>query len=229
MPRQATMTETALVSIQVGQPWQRGTVGAADPMQRPWTSAIFKDPVSGPVRVDQEGIAGDRQADLRHHGGTDKAVLAYCADHYPLWRDELESPEMTYGAFGENLSLAGWSEADVCIGDVVAIGDARFEVSQPRQPCYKLGRKFQRADMPKLVQKTGRAGWYLRVLTQGVIEAGQQALLQARPHPSWTVRRAQQVMNEARQFFEDAAQLSTLPQLAEDWQRALRQRLATRA
>src|SRR5687768_12706975 len=107
-----------LVSIQVGQPQTHGREGAADPFDRPWTSAFFKTPVAGPVFVGRTNVTGDCQADLEHHGGVDKAVLAYSADHYPLWRAELNRPDLCFGGFGENLTIEGLDEQGVCIGDV---------------------------------------------------------------------------------------------------------------
>jgi len=156
-----------LVSINVGQPrlveWNGKTI----------ETGIFKDPVTGPVRVARTNLAGDRQADLTVHGGADKAVYAYPSEHYPFWSRELDRPELPWGMFGENLTLEGLDESAVGVGDRFAIGTAEFEVSQPRLPCFKLGLKFERADMVKRFLRSGRLGFYLRVRREGVIEAGE--------------------------------------------------------
>jgi MOSC domain-containing protein YiiM len=153
-----------------------------------WESGIFKEPVTHLVRVSAEGLEGDGQADLVNHAGPDKAVLAYSADHYPGWRDELGPPELPFGAFGENLTVSGWDEARVCVGDIVRVGVVRMQVSQQRQPCWKLARRLERADMVRRVVETGRSGWYLRVLEEGEVAAGMEMVLLERPEgavPIW--------------------------------------------
>jgi MOSC domain-containing protein YiiM len=156
-----------LVSINVGQPrlveWNGKTI----------ETGIFKDPVTGPVRVARTTLVGDRQADLTVHGGADKAVYAYPSEHYPFWSRELHRPDLPWGMFGENLTTEGLDETTVRIGDRFAIGTAEFEVSQPRLPCFKLGIKFERADMVKRFLRSGRLGFYVRVRREGVIEAGE--------------------------------------------------------
>ena len=131
----------------------------------------------GRVFVGRTNLVGDGQADLENHGGIDKAVLAYSADHYPKWRRELSLPDMPYGAFGENLTISGLSEESVCIGDTLRIGTVTFEVSQPRQPCWKLARRWRMHELTGLVVRNGRSGWYLRVLEEGWIEASMPVML----------------------------------------------------
>ncbi len=205
-----------IVSIQVGQPQTHGTPDAADPMDQTWTSAIFKEPVDGPVRVGRTKIEGDGQANPESHGGTDKAVLAYSADHYPQWRETLSIADLPYGAFGENLTIAGQTESDVCIGDIWQAGEVRFEVSQPRQPCWKLARRWRIRDLPKLVVQTGRAGWYLRVLQEGMIEAGVDIELIDRPHKKWTIARANEALYGQLNRVA-VVELASLPELADSW------------
>lgn len=183
-----------VLSIQVGAPREHGSAGAPDPMDRPWTTAFFKEPVMGPVHVGVMGLEGDGQADLRVHGGPEKAVLAYAAAHYPLWREELGLGEMPYGGFGENLTVAGQDEAGVCIGDVYSVGTARVQVAQPRGPCWKIARRWRVRDLALRVQQTGRTGWYFRVLEEGSVEAGDSLTLLDRPHPEWTIARANAVL-----------------------------------
>ena len=128
----------SLLSVQVGMPTVLGVVGSTDPANRPWTTGFIKGPVAGPVWAGSLNLTGDGQADRTNHGGPDKAVCVYPADHYEFWRHDLGLPDIPLGAFGENFTVAGLGEADVCIGDVWAVGDAVFQVSQPRQPCWKL-------------------------------------------------------------------------------------------
>jgi MOSC domain-containing protein YiiM len=215
-----------LLSIQVGQPREYGTEGAADPMDRPWETSFFKAPVEGPVWVGKTNVRGDAQADLRVHGGPDKAVMAYAAAHYPLWREEL-GVEMPFGGFGENFTVAGQDESSVCIGDVYAVGGARLQVSQPRGPCWKIARRWRIRDLSARVQATGRTGWYLRVLEEGEVEAGMPIRLVERPHSGWTVARANHALYD-RPFDRVAMlKLAACPALASATREWLLYRAAT--
>lgn len=213
-----------LASIQVGRPGWHGTPGAADPMDRPWLSGFFKFPVPGPVAVRRTNLDGDGQADLQNHGGVDKAVLAYSADHYTGWLAELGMPDLPFGAFGENLTVSGLTEAGVCVGDVWRCGDVVFEVSQPRQPCWKLARRWKVKELPAMVVATGRSGWYLRVLAEGTIEAGQAFELAERPNPEWTIERANRVLYHMQDDRGANAELAAVPQLSMSWREVLLER-----
>jgi MOSC domain-containing protein YiiM len=214
----------ALDSIQIGAPQDYGSEDAIDPHDKFWTSGFFKSPIEGPVFVGATNIAGDGQADLKHHGGIDKAVLAYSADHYPKWRDELRMPTMPYGAFGENLTFAGLSEESVCIGDILRIDAVTFEVSQPRQPCWKLARRWRMHELVAAVVRTGRTGWYLRVLEQGWIEPGIPVELLDRPNPAWSVARANHIMHHRQSDLALTLELAEVPRLANSWVNELRER-----
>ncbi len=216
------MTPT-LLSVQLGTPRTVGTPGAANPMERAFTSAIWKVPVAGPVWAGSLGLRGDAVANIRVHGGPDQAVLMYADSHYPLWRGEWGREDVGPGAFGENLTVTRLTEEDTCIGDILEIGEVRFQVSQPRQPCATLARRHQVRDMIALVRRNGRSGWYLRVLREGFLEAGQAVLLAERPHPDWTVRRAALAMlNRAGQPAEAAA-LGRCEGLSVGWRERLGQ------
>lgn len=216
------MTELRLVSVQVGLPQQHdGQSGAQS-----WTSGIFKAPVVGPARIGRLGIAGDGQADLENHGGLDKAVLCYSADHYPGWRQRLGIADMPWGGFGENLTISGLDETAVCIGDTWQVGDVLLQVSQPRQPCWKLGRRWNVKELPAWVVENGRGGWYVRVLREGLVEAGMKVLLVERPFEAWTVERANQVMHHRKYDLAAAAELAALPLLSAAWRLSFSKRLA---
>ncbi len=212
-------------AIQVGLPRQLGIEGAADPLDRPWTTGYYKQAVEGPVRLGLTNLEGDGQADLVHHGGIDKAVLAYSAEHYDGWRQALNLSAFAFGAFGENFTVAGLTEADVCIGDIWRVGDeVTLQVSQPRQPCWKLARRWRIKTLALQVQETGRTGWYLRVLREGVVAAGMPLELLERSYPRWTVERANHVMHRDKHDLH-AAELAAIPVLAESWKTTLRRRV----
>jgi MOSC domain-containing protein YiiM len=155
-----------LLSLQVGQPRE-----VVDDYGRTVLTGIFKEPVAGHRMLRRHNVVGDAQADLTVHGGPDKAVYAYSADHYPGWRQEL-GRDLAFGTFGENLTIEGVDERAIAVGDVFAVGDALVEVSQPRAPCSKLALRMGSLTFPKRFLASGRTGFYLRVLAEGEIGAG---------------------------------------------------------
>jgi MOSC domain-containing protein YiiM len=215
-----------IVSIQVGRAARYVDERTADRMSRTWTTAFFKTPVSGAALFSQLGVAGDEQADRQNHGGIDKAVLAYSADHYAYWRTELNLRDMPLGAFGENVSIAGLDETSVSIGDHWQAGDVVFEVSQPRQPCWKMGRRWQLADLPKRVIQNGKSGWYLRVVTGGELAAPLEMRLLTRPRPQWTVARASRLLYHEPDNLAGVTELANVPELSHAWREALLDRIA---
>jgi MOSC domain-containing protein YiiM len=219
------VSSPTLLSIQVGQPTNYGRDNAADPHDRAWTTAFFKTPTAGPVFVTRTNVAGDRQADLENHGGVDKAVLAYAASHYDAWRSELGMPDLPFGGFGENLTIGELTEALVCVGDVWLLGEVLFQVSQPRQPCWKLARRWRITDLAAQVIANGRSGWYLRVLREGWIEAGQDLTLVDRPHTDWSIAQANEVMHHRESDLQLASELASLPELSAAWRESLQGRL----
>jgi MOSC domain-containing protein YiiM len=210
-----------LASIQVGRPRRLGVEGAEDPMDRPWVSGFCKEPATGPVALRWTNLDGDEQADLVNHGGVDKAVCCYPAVHYDAWRRELDRPEAAFGAFGENFTIDGLAEVDVCIGDVWKVGSAVVQVSQPRQPCWKLARRWRIKTLTYRVQQTGRTGWYVRVLAEGVVAPGAPITLDERPCPGWTVARANHLMHIDSSDLSAVAELAALPPLSASWKSAL--------
>lgn len=170
-----------LVSVNVGLPRR------VDGRGRRITTSIWKAPVPGPVRVTRLGLEGDKQSDLRVHGGPDKAVYAYPSEHYEHWARELPGMDLSWGAFGENFTTEGLLERDVRIGDRFRAGSAEFQVTDPRMPCYKLGVRFDRDDMVERFLASGHSGFYLAVLREGEVAAGDPIELIARADREVTV------------------------------------------
>src|SRR5262245_7403302 len=150
-------------------------------------TSIFKTPVSGRVRVSMLNVEGDQQSDLSVHGGPDKAVYAYPSEHYPFWRTEFPTMDLTSGVFGENFTTEGLLEENVRIGDRLRIGSAEFMVTQPRMPCFKLGIRFNRPDMVKRFLQSGRTGFYVAVVKEGQIAADDSIKLLERDGHNVTV------------------------------------------
>ncbi len=231
-----------IVSIQVGQPQ---ALQSPDPVKtKPsrdtsWFSAISKTPVEGPRFLGLTNLADDAQADLKNHGGPDKAVCAYAHEHYAHWQSHYALPELPHGAFGENFTTLGWQEAILCIGDTLAVGNAEgnageasgvvVQVSQPRQPCWKLARHWQIDDLVHQVQTIGYTGWYFRVLQEGMVQAGDQLHLVERPYPHLTLAEANRLMHHDKDDWDAIAVLAACPLLSASWRNNLTHRLRTHA
>jgi len=204
-----------------------GRVRPLGPQRVP--SAIRKHPVPGPIAAASSGLDGDEQGDRRNHGGSDKAIHAYAAAHYSSWAADLPdlARQLQPGAFGENLVVDGAVEADICLGDLWRLGNTLLEVSQTRQPCWRLNLRFGRPDMAGLMQITGRNGWYFRVLEPGYIAPGQTASLAARPHPEWSLDRVWRLLY--RNPLDGAALMAfaALPPLPDKWRNMIEARLAS--
>jgi MOSC domain-containing protein YiiM len=213
---------TRLASVNVGLPETVSFDG------RDVSTGIFKEPVHGPVGVARLGLAGDGQADLSVHGGVDKAVYAYSLVDTAYWRRTLGRDDLGPGTFGENLSLEERSDEDFALGDVLRVGDAVLQVTQPRQPCVKLALKLGLPRFPKQFTRSGRVGFYLRVLEEGTLEAGDRIECVEREDDRLSVR----ALNAALMLGEGGD--STLrraldsPALSAAWRRAIEERLARR-
>lgn len=203
-------------------------VGSAVPYARGSRSAIHKFPVSGRVRAMVLGVAGDAQGDLRLHGGLEKAVHHYPREHYAAWRAELGNHALlrSPGAFGENLHGQGLTESTVCLGDRWRAGDALLEVTQARQPCWKLDERFGLPGMARRLQQSRRTGWYYRVLEEGCLWEGAALVLEHRPYPQWSIA---QLLDLLYGPVLDPAELQAaceLP-LPASWLRLLQRRIDT--
>ena len=212
-----------LVSVNVGRPREIEWKG------RRITTSIFKEPVVGavvgPVAVRRLNLEGDQQADLRVHGGRDKAVYVYPAEHYDYWRTELPGKPLPFGMFGENLTTEGLLEASVHIGDRLRIGTAEFQVTSPRVPCYKLEAKFEGNDMIKRFLASRRSGFYLAVLEEGEVKAGDAIEVIESDADQISVSDISRLYTDGNKDIDSlrrAAQASALP---ENWRERFRERV----
>lgn len=184
-------------------------------------SAIGKTPVKGRHEIDELGFIDDEQADLEHHGGHDKAIHHYPTDHYSSWIAEGEIPVGTIpAAFGENIASIGFTEENLCIGDKLRLGTSVVQISQGRQPCWKVSEHTNNKKMAYLFQKTGRTGWYYRILEPGAAGVGDTISLIERTQPDWTVKRVTAARLTKKVAQKDAETLATLPELAAGWRKA---------
>jgi MOSC domain-containing protein YiiM len=170
------------------------------------------------------GFEGDEQAERRYHGGPDKAVCVYPAEHYDFWRT-LWGVDWAFGAFGENLAISGFREKDVCIGDILSVGEATVQVTQPRQPCSKLVSRHGRPELIETIQRNGFSGYYLRVLEAGFVRVGYPIALKARDPGGVTVQFANQVMFRQLPDRESLERILAVPALSAAWRETLSKRL----
>lgn len=220
--------KATVLSIQIGMPHTVGQRDATEPMDQLWTTGFFKHSVVGPVQLRSLNLDGDGQADLKNHGGPEKAVNVYPVEHYPYWQQVLGTAEFPFGSLGENFTTEGLLETEVCLGDIFEVGEALVQVSQPRQPCWKLARRWRRKDLALRVQESGRTGWYFRVIREGTIQAGSRLILVERPCPEWTVASANDVMHRRTDDIQAAQSLAMCPALAVRWRETLNKRIETK-
>jgi MOSC domain-containing protein YiiM len=182
-------------------------------------SGFVKHSVDWPVQITPLGIRGDEQADMSVHGGLEKAVYGYSLENYSAWR--LEYPQhasvLVPGGFGENLCIEGMCEADLSVGDIHRIGGARLQVCQPRQPCFKLALRFEDKMMPKAMVRSGRAGWYYRVVEAGEIEAGAAVHVGERPNADFSFARLVEIASHGKATLTELQRMRTMEGLAGYW------------
>ncbi len=184
------------------------------------TTGIFKNPVSGSIRMKTLGLDGDEQADLTVHGGPDKAVYLYPGEHYPYWREQYPEIKMPWGMFGENLTAEGLLEDEVNIGDKFRIGSVKVVVTQPRMPCYKLAMKFDRNDIIKKFLVSGRSGLYFKVLEEGDIQAGDEINLISRDENKVSIKDVVRIYAndlQDKEVIERATRVDALPEGWKDY------------
>lgn len=210
-----------LLALQIGGLSQLGLEGVV--------SGIEKTLVGQEINLSPCGFEGDRQGDTSKHGGPEKAVHHYPFDHYAAWRSELGSHPLLEkpGAFGENLATTGLTEETVAIGDIFRLGNALIEVSQGRQPCWRLNARFGLTTMARQVQRTGRTGWYYRVLETGAVRPEDKLVLTDRKQADWTLSRIWHAFYVNTLDHRELEGIANLSPLAESWRRYALRRLET--
>lgn len=205
------MTALPLLSLRIGTVAPLGSRAAL--------SGIDKSDVRTPLQLSHAGFVGDMQGDTVRHGGPEKAVHHYPFDHYASWASDLgEHPLLSRpGAFGENISTLGLAEEHVAIGDIFRLGTALVEVSQGRQPCWKLNERFGRATMARNVQETSRTGWYYRVLEPGIVNPTAHLILLDRQSPEWTISRIWRTFYIDTLDRRELKAIASLDRLASGW------------
>ena len=214
-----------LVSVNVGLPREVKVRGGMV------TTGIYKDPVAGRVALRKLNLDGDGQADLSVHGGPDKAVYCYPLIHYDYWKGELPGRELPWGVFGENFTVDGPLEDKVYLGDRFAVGSAEVIVTQPRMPCYKLGIRFDSADMVKRFFASRRTGFYLKVVREGEVGAGDEFEVIARDPGGVPVSEIIRLYAAKRFNDSDMASLRRVLKVAalpESWKEYFRERMENR-
>ncbi len=193
---------------------------------------MHKMAADGPVRLGRLGLAGDEQGDPKNHGGAEMAVHHYPYDHYAAWGESQPAlasiANAAAGRVGENISTTGLVEKDVCLGDVFRLGTAIVQVSQGRQPCWKLNVRFGLKTMAAQVQKSGRTGWYYRVVEEGMVASGDAFALLERPHADFPLTRLQLALYDKMLDTAELEAIIALEPLSLSWKTMLARRLETR-
>ncbi|WP_195575889.1 MOSC domain-containing protein [Paenibacillus sp. 1001270B_150601_E10] len=212
--------QAQLVALSVGKPAESLVHHG-----RPVTSGMIKLATPERIALGTLGFEGDGQADTKHHGGPDKAVCVYCQEHYNYWSSRFNQ-ELPNAAFGENLTTSGLLETNIHIGDIFELGEAVVQVTQPRQPCFKLAARYQLPEIPLWMQETGYTGYYFRVLTPGNVQAGQiMERVEADPE-QLSISFANEVMHQKMHGREGLERLGSHPALSDSWRDSLTKRLA---
>jgi MOSC domain-containing protein YiiM len=212
-----------VLSVNVGLP--RNVVWRGKPV----TTGIYKDPVGGRVPVRVLNLEGDRQADLRVHGGPEKAVYAYPSEFYELWSRERPELDFGPGRFGENLTTEGLLDEDVSVGDRFRIGTAELVVTEPRLPCFKLGIKMGRAEFVTEFLERGLLGFYLAVAREGEVEAGDRIVRLARDPRGFRVDEIARLYARDRGDIEGMQRAADLDVLPQSWRKYFQERISGRA
>jgi MOSC domain-containing protein YiiM len=191
----------------------------------PVSTGIYKQPVTGRIQLRTLNLDGDRQADLTVHGGPFKAVYLYPAEHYDFWRNELPDMELPWGIFGENFTAEGFDEQTTNIGDTFRAGSALVRVTQPRLPCFKLGIRFGRSDILRRFLESGRTGFYLSVLEEGEVGAGDTLELVEKASDGITISDAVLLYSKARTDLDLLRRAVATPGLPEGWRERFQKQL----
>ncbi len=197
-----------------------GKVASPWPDKKP--SAITKHLVEGPQFIGELGFAGDEHADLTVHGGLEKAIHHYASEHMSYWKEKFpdNAAQFNPGCFGENISSTGLDENNLCLGDVLTLGSAKVQVCQGRQPCWKLNAHTGLNAMAAEFQKSGRTGWYFRVLQNGTAVTGDRIRVVERPCPDWPLQRVIEARFNSRLDIQVAKEISEISALSQSWQEA---------
>lgn len=209
-----------ILSINVGLPAQVVLSGKGKTR-----TAIHKKPVKGKVFLDSKGLVGDGVADSVRHGGWDQAICAYSSDHFPFWENEIPK-EILPGSFGENFTFEGLTEKDISIGDIIQVGEAELQCSQPRQPCYKLVKVMNYPAMSKRIHETGFSGFYLRVIKGGYVEADSEVNFIHKDLAGFTIDMVNTLMYLDKNNFHRIRELIQVESLSSEWRGLFLKRLA---
>jgi len=208
-----------LISLNVGLPRVVESNG------EPVVTGIFKEPVTGPVMLRTLNLDGDRQADLRVHGGISKAVYGYPVEHYEFWKKELPQMELPYGMFGENFTTEGLLEDTLNVGDRFRIGEAELMVTEPRLPCYKLRIKFGRSDILRRFLQSRRTGFYFAVVREGAVAAGDEFKLLSRDGNDITIADITRLYAFEKNDVDTLKRVVKLEALSESWREYFQKQL----
>jgi len=210
-----------VISVQIGDVVTIGDKNSSNITTKEYTTASYKKPIDKVFDVTKLSIIGDSVADTIHHGGVDKAIFANSLHNYTHWKHYLNKDDIPYGALGENLTIDGIDESTVCIGDIHQIGTVKLQVSQPRQPCWKISRRWEQKDFMEEIYRSGLTGWYYRVLEEGSFKAGDTVQYIGSLDTKITILEANKAMRNQSKYKELVRRLYDINTLAFAWKKSL--------
>jgi len=215
-------TISKIISIQIGK---IKTIPDETFKKKQWTTGSYKESVNGKVSITTLGIIGDEVSDTIHHGGVHKAIFANSYENYPSWCKYLQKDTLAFGALAENLTVSNIKEEDVYIGDIHQIGEVILEVTQPREPCWKISKKHDNKTFTKHIYITGRTGWYYRVIQEGKIQAGEDIVLLKRISNSVNILEANLALHHPKEYSSTVEYLLALEVLGEPFKKSLKKKV----
>ncbi len=219
------MTQVAfLQTVQVGSPQKHTYRLARDGEEHVWQTSFFRTPSSQPRWLYTTHLEGNEQADKKHHGALDQAVLMYASANYLILQSEFNLPGMGPGGFGENFTVEGLAEETVCLADIYAIGEAHVQVTGPRYPCAKIEKRWNMEGLATHLARTGRTGWYCQVLQEGMVEPEMPVTLLERSYPQWTIALINALAHGQNKDREKAKELLHCPFLSDFWKEIINHR-----
>jgi len=204
---------------------QISKVKTIDDGQKIWETGSFKDNTTKLLDVKRDGIVGNKVADLKHHGGIDKAIFANAQCNYKIWSQYLQIEPLEYGALAENLTLSNLNENNVSIGDIHKIGSVVLEVSQPREPCWKIGQKFKHKEFTKEIYTSGLTGWYYRVIEDGQFQVNDDVELVKKANNSFTIAKSNYILRNPYENQKESQSLLNLECLGEPFRKSLNKKI----
>lgn len=214
-----------IIFLGVGKVKEYGKKDFKNTLEKPWQSAMKKEKVHGVINASLLGFEGDMVSDTKSHGGVEKAIFANSMQNYKIWKEFLKNDEMSYGDMGENITIDGLDENSVCIGDIHKIGDLVLQVSQPRKPCFKLSKFFNNTNFTNEIFKTGRTGWYYRVISEGSCKCDDELEIIKKDETNMSIMEINKLFYAPKENMHLLEKFKNLKTITKGWSESIQKRI----